>query len=949
MSFLASLRAENEIGKPLSLCFLLSIDAQAQRARLSLVLAKLQDGRLLGSGKPYTPQRRHLQQLPPFIAEVDQLLLQALVFSSPEWTESSSGELPDRNIQAFMDLLLDSQRCFIDSPNPARRPLQPASGIELEPYWTINEEGIQRPRWRCRQADCTVFLCSGDSTPPFVWQADTGRIAPGLSSLSRRALSWLHRQNSLAARAVELFIERHGSDWQTAGLPLPRILAHTPCRPELAPRLRCLKAGDGLPERLQLCFRYQSPELGCLLDADAQVECLAFWNGETLLELPRQLSAEEACLQALLPLLQGFTPLASSSEWQADRADSWRKLLLERRAALAEAGCDIQVQSGFPYHYVQPEAWQVELSGRQRDWELSIHLQVEGERLDLLQLLSQLREQRGEEPDTHLELPDGRLLLIDADTLGSLREELSDLLASGSHRLPASQLNRLHSLQKQLPQDTDWQGDLALLEQANSLYNNPAVLNARPRGLAAELRPYQWLGVCWLQHLKQQGVNGLLADDMGLGKTLQTLAHLCLEQQTGGLRQPALIVVPTSLLHNWASEAARFAPGLETLVLHGPQRHRHWQDLGNYQLLITSYALLARDLPYWRDQALSWLILDEAQQIKNPRTRVRQALVQLACTQRLCLSGTPVENHLGELWSLLDFLMPGCLGSERDYQRQYRQPIERHGDIRRMQQLLVRVAPFVLRRDKDQVAADLPAKTLIEQRIDLGEAQREFYQQLKQQSWQDLQASMGEVDSSAQQQVMLLNGLMKLRQACCDPALLGEAEIASAKRKHCIGMIEALVGENRTILVFSQFTRMLDLLAGDLEKLGIDYLMLTGQSRQRQALVEAFQEGRAPVFLISLKAGGQGLNLTRADTVIHYDPWWNQAAEQQATDRAHRIGQDRPVFVYKLIAEDSIEEKIARLQQRKALLGQHINRQGQLSAKKFSLELDELLSLWEED
>jgi SNF2 family DNA or RNA helicase len=500
-----------------------------------------------------------------------------------------------------------------------------------------------------------------------------------------------------------------------------------------------------------------------------------------------------------------------------------------------------------------------------------------------------------------------------------------------------------------LPRNTDWRGELALLEQVNSLYNNPAVINSRPRALNAELRPYQWLGVCWLQHLKQHRVNGLLADDMGLGKTLQTLAHLCLEQQAGQLRQPALIIVPTSLLHNWASEAARFVPQLKTLVIHGPQRHRHWEDLGNYQLLITSYALLVNDLHYWCDQPLSWLILDEAQQIKNPRTRVRRALVQLSCSQRLCLSGTPVENHLGELWSILDFLMPGCLGTEREFKQQYRQPIERHGDSRRMQQLLERIAPFILRRNKDQVAADLPAKTVIEQTINLGDEQRDFYQRLKQQSWQDLRTSLEQTDSGAQQQVMLLNGLLKLRQACCDPALLNQPEIASAKREHCIGMIEELVAEKRAILVFSQFTQMLELLAEDLENLSIDYLMLTGQSRQRQMLVDTFQQGRAPVFLISLKAGGVGLNLTRADTVIHYDPWWNQAAEQQATDRAHRIGQDKPVFAYKLIVQNSIEEKIARLQQRKALLGQHISHQGQLSAEQFSLKLDELLALWEEE
>jgi SNF2 family DNA or RNA helicase len=308
-----------------------------------------------------------------------------------------------------------------------------------------------------------------------------------------------------------------------------------------------------------------------------------------------------------------------------------------------------------------------------------------------------------------------------------------------------------------------------------------------------------------------------------------------------------------------------------------------------------------------------------------------------------------VENHLGELWSILDFLMPGCLGSEREFKQHYRVPIERHGDSRRLQQLLDRIAPFILRRDKDQVAADLPAKTVIEQTISMGDAQRDFYQQLKQQSWQDLQSSMKQADTSARQQVLLLNGLLKLRQACCDPALLGQAEIASAKREHCMAMIEELVAENRAILVFSQFTRMLDFLAEDLEKLNIDYLMLTGQSRQRQLLVDSFQQGRAPVFLISLKAGGVGLNLTRADTVIHYDPWWNQAAEQQATDRAHRIGQDKPVFAYKLIVENSIEEKIARLQQRKALLGQHISHQGQLSAEQFSLKLDELLALWGEE
>jgi superfamily II DNA or RNA helicase len=949
MSFLSSLRQQNETEKPFSLCYLLSIDDRTQRASLSLILAGLQDGRLTEPGRAYTIHRQHLQQPPPFIDDSDQRLLQALLGSASAWLESSSGDLPDHNTLWFMQQLLGSQRCFIGNQNQGWQLLQQGPNVEVGASWLIDSDGSQLPRWHCEQSNSMIFLCPDDSSLPFVLQVDNSLISLGVSPLGHQALRQFHRQISLPAHDVDLFLERRGSDWRAVGLPLPRSLPIRRFQPQLGPRLRCLKAGDGMPERLQLCFRYHTPEFCCQIEADAEFDRISFWSGEVLLEIERHLPDEEACLQALTPLLQGFTPLPGGRQWRAEEAQSWRQLLLETRDALAEIGCDIQVQPGFRYHYVQPERWQVELGRQGRDWELAMHLQVDGERLDLLQLLRQLRQQRCGQLNPVLVLADGRLLLMDADTLGSLSEELRDLLEPGRHRLPGSQLNRLHSLQQLLPRNTDWRGELALLEQVNSLHNNPAVINSRPQALNAELRPYQWLGVCWLQHLKQHRVNGLLADDMGLGKTLQTLAHLCLEQQSGQLRQPALIIVPTSLLYNWASEAGRFVPQLKTLVIHGPQRHRHWEDLGNYQLLITSYALLVNDLDYWCDQPLSWLILDEAQQIKNPRTQVRRALVQLSCPQRLCLSGTPVENHLGELWSILDFLMPGCLGSEREFKRQYRQPIERHGDSRRMQQLLERIAPFILRRNKDQVAADLPAKTVIEQTINLGDGQRDFYQRLKQQSWQELQTSLEQTDSGAQQQVMLLNGLLKLRQACCDPALLDQPEIASAKREHCIAMIEELVAEKRAILVFSQFTRMLDLLAEDLEKLGIDYLMLTGQSRQRQTLVDSFQQGCAPVFLISLKAGGVGLNLTRADTVIHYDPWWNQAAEQQATDRAHRIGQNKPVFAYKLIVKNSIEEKIARLQQRKALLGQHISHRGQLSAEQFSLKLDELLALWEEE
>jgi SNF2 family DNA or RNA helicase len=355
-----------------------------------------------------------------------------------------------------------------------------------------------------------------------------------------------------------------------------------------------------------------------------------------------------------------------------------------------------------------------------------------------------------------------------------------------------------------------------------------------------------------------------------------------------------------------------------------------------------------RDLEHWSAQSLSWLVLDEAQMIKNPQTHASRAVRELKAQHRLCLSGTPVENHLGELWALLDFLEPGVLGNQRQFKSHYQKPIEQEGNGERLQQLLTRIAPLMLRRTKNQVARDLPPKTLVQQVIPLGEEQQAFYQRLKQDDWQNLMQQLEGVDNPGQQQMMLLAALIRLRQACCDPRLLSE-DVPSAKTEYCLDMLESLVAEGRAVLVFSQFTRMLDILAEGLTQLGIKYLMLTGQSRDRAELVEAFQAGQAPVFLISLKAGGVGLNLTRADTVIHFDPWWNIAAEEQASDRAHRIGQTQPVFVYKLIAENTIEEKIAELQESKALLSQQVNRQAQDSGTAFALKLEDLLRLWQED
>jgi len=414
---------------------------------------------------------------------------------------------------------------------------------------------------------------------------------------------------------------------------------------------------------------------------------------------------------------------------------------------------------------------------------------------------------------------------------------------------------------------------------------------------------------------------------MGLGKTVQTLAHILIEKQAGRLTHPVLVVAPTSVVPNWKAEAARFAPQLRVHVSHGLKRKEFFGEIATSDLVLTTYALLARDEQALLGQEFHLLILDEAQQIKNAQTQAARIVGQLRAAHRLCLTGTPLENHLGELWSLFHFLMPGLLGDAQAFRRSYRVPIEKHGDIARQQNLVRRIRPFILRRTKDQVAPELPPKSEILQPVELGGPQRELYETVRVSVHERVRAEIS-ARGIAQSHIVVLDALLKLRQICCDPRLLkvdGARHVKeSAKLQMLLEMLQELLPEGRRVLVFSQFTSMLDLIEPELAKLGIAYVKLTGQTRDRERPVKAFQSGKVPLFLISLKAGGTGLNLTAADTVIHYDPWWNPAVENQASGRAHRIGQDKPVFVYKLIVSGSVEEKIAALQTSKAALARGV-------------------------
>ncbi|MCA1986339.1 MAG: DEAD/DEAH box helicase, partial [Desulfovibrio sp.] len=442
-----------------------------------------------------------------------------------------------------------------------------------------------------------------------------------------------------------------------------------------------------------------------------------------------------------------------------------------------------------------------------------------------------------------------------------------------------------------------------------------------PKKLNASLRPYQVQGLSYLNFLREYGFGGILADEMGLGKTIQTLsfiAHVVETGQTG----PNLIVVPTSVLPNWEREAEKFVPHLKRLTIYGARREGMFKLIRESDLVLTTYALLRRDLEELQKEEFNSVILDEAQNIKNPNTITARSVRRLASKQRICLSGTPIENNLFELWSLFEFLMPGFLGSQHSFQRGIVKPIK-DGDPETLEYLRSRVKPFILRRTKKEVAKDLPPKVENVYYCALMDEQLELYaalaKKLKEQVLQDVDEK-----GLAKSQMSILDALLKLRQICCHPRLLKldmpgvSTNLPSGKFDAFKDMVTDIIEEGHKVLVFSQFVQMLHIIRSWLNIQKIPFAYLDGASKDRFDQVDRFNNTpEIPIFLISLKAGGTGLNLTSADYVIHYDPWWNPAVENQATDRTHRIGQTRQVFAYKLICQNTVEEKILKLQESK--------------------------------
>ncbi|MGN6368034.1 MAG: DEAD/DEAH box helicase [Phycisphaerae bacterium] len=678
------------------------------------------------------------------------------------------------------------------------------------------------------------------------------------------------------------------------------------------------------------------------------------------IEAQRMTEVATSGLYSINEVLNYPIPDDVNQAWSMLSAAEWMEFVTTMVPGAQSVGWTVEIAPDFSFRPAEIEGWYSETESSGEDWfGYELGILVEGQRISLLPALGNIlrlldqNDRAGQPIDiVHWKLDDGRIVPLPAERLRAIAATLAELFDPDALSNGKLQVSRLRAAELiDLQDDVTWRGPAELQQLRQQLRSFDCIRPvAPPSSLAATLRPYQRDGLSWLQFLREHNFSGILADDMGLGKTVQAIAHILAEKEAGRATAPSLVIAPTSLMPNWRAEAEKFAPSLKTLVLHGGGRKARFDEIPTHDLVITSYALLTKDREILEKQNFHLLLLDEAQYIKNAKTQWAEICRALNSNHRLCMTGTPMENHLGELWSLMHFLSPGYLGSEKQFRRIYRDPIEKSQDAARRSALARRIRPFIMRRRKEEVAADLPEKTEIVRNVELDGKQRDLYETIRIAMHERVRAEV-EKKGLARSHIVILDALLKLRQVCCDPRIVklerAKSVKESAKLDLLTEMLPEMISEGRRVLLFSQFTSMLDLLEPALNKLKIPFVRLDGSTADRETPVKTFQSGKVPLFLISLKAGGTGLNLTAADTVIHYDPWWNPAVERQATDRAHRIGQDKKVFVYKLVTTGTVEEKILAMQERKkelvaGLLGEGAQENLQLSKEDLDHLFDPL-------
>ena len=648
--------------------------------------------------------------------------------------------------------------------------------------------------------------------------------------------------------------------------------------------------------------------------------CPAFTAGS--LELNWQINSLEECLNTLAEIqgLQNEISRLDSNSWLVCEWPAGQKISLKRR--------------------VQGSAFKFRVESRQDWFKIEGELKVDEDEVVSLQ---KLLKQSKSGPGRFLKLAEGEFISL-TEKLRERLLELSLYLQEDDNetelRVHRGAINSVAGIMEnfnQVQYDQLWQKQMERFKKAEDF--TPVL----PDTLQTELRDYQVAGFNWLAKLAYLGFGACLADDMGLGKTIQTLTLILTRAENG----PTLVVAPTSVCANWFKECARFAPNLNPIQFGGPEREAIITALKPFDLMICSYTMLQQEQGLIAGQEWEIIVLDEAQAIKNMNTKRSQAAMSLRGRFRLITTGTPMENHLGELWNLFNFINPGLLGSLKHFTKRFALPIEQGHDHEAREHLRKLIKPYILRRNKSQVLKELPERTEILLEVKMSEAERNFYEAVRRQAIARLEEA-SDKKTGAGPSIQVLAELTRLRLAACNPRLITpESQIESAKLELFGRIIDDLLAGGHQALVFSQFVKHLNLIREYLDSKNISYRYLDGSTpkAKREDEINAFQEGRADLFLISLKAGGLGLNLTAADYVLHLDPWWNPAIEDQASDRAHRIGQTRPVTVYRLITKSSIEEKIVRLHQEKRNLADQILTASDQSARFSTRELLELIKM----
>jgi len=618
---------------------------------------------------------------------------------------------------------------------------------------------------------------------------------------------------------------------------------------------------------------------------------------------------------------------------------TWAKFAAVDRGALTNQGWQISKDKTFVDDVVDTaddQDWTIHCSERGQYWfSLELGVKIDNQQISLIPIIESALATLPEELSLanvdklsiegkfYCRLPDGRTLALPFDRVKSVIVLLLELLHFGLNPSMVPLVEVVKLLSDKFLRELRLQGAQKLKEMAQELATISGIAPvSAASGFNAQLRDYQEQGLGWLQFIARFGLGGILADEMGLGKTVQALAHIHLQKHNGH-SGPFLVICPTSVMPNWLIEACRFTPELKVLGLRGPNRFALYDQIDKQDIVVTTYPVYLRDFPVFSKVHWQGVILDEAQVIKSAKARIKEAVALLKADHRICMTGTPIENNLLELWSQFDFVLPGMLGDQKKFTKYFRHPIEKANSIERKHALASWIKPFILRRTKDTVALELPAKTVVVQTVELEGAQRDFYETVRVTMLDHVRQEI-KLKGFEKCQILILDALLKLRQACCDPRLVklksARTVTESAKLDALFDLLVPLVDEGRKIILFSQFTSMMDLIIDEMQARQIEFVQIRGDTTDRATPVKRFQNGEVPVFILSLKAGGTGLNLTAADTVILYDPWWNPAVEDQAMDRAHRIGQINPVFVYKLVTKDTIEERIQELQKKKRAL-----------------------------